>query len=788
MSSPGPRVGALTLGRSFLLWLLGVLVVTLVLVSALVLWHERRILEDELQGRAELLAHVLGISVASGGAPEDLSIFATTDVRAAEVRGRDHQALWRFGPPPTEAESAGGDLIRFERRVIVSDDFPGADGVVEVTLLISRGRVRAHLAAAAVRLVVGLGLALSMALIAGLVLVSRVVRPLDELAGWARRFDPEDPAAPPTGVGSSAEVRQLVRAFGDMAARLADQRRSLVASERRFRELFTASPTPLMRVDRQLRIREANPAAEPFLEGGRTRAVGRELITYLETTPPILQGLLSSDDAQTIDAVGETSWKLADGSPAEVELRVAGMGEEASPGFLIAVHDLSDRLRRMGERWRRTFDAMVDGVALVDPSGRLTLANRALEPHQRAVSVELDDRLAGRAPAHWRCNHVGRVLDCSLSRPDGLEHAILVVRDITESVDAEERLRAAEKMQAVGTLAAGVAHDFNNLLAAILLHARLIERQPETAAEAASAIARLAREGTEVVNELLYVARREGAPPTTVDLIELVRRQEEMLRHLLAENVKLELELDQEPVPVVADPVGLRRLLLNLVLNAGDAVSDDGGTVTVKVEHAAGRAVLEVADDGPGIPDEARDRLFEPFFTLRRHGRGSGLGLAVVYSIVAAHNGDIDVRSQAGAGSRFIVRLPLGDVDTLQNPSPASLAKTASPRILLVESDGRAAAATVEALAASGLDVRHAPDLAAADEIAADWTPQVVVVSGATRPRGGGPRLRALQLPTVLVGDAAAANSWGPRAVRVDGAGAEKVIEILRELGISGDV
>ena len=196
---------------------------------------------------------------------------------------------------------------------------------------------------------------------------------------------------------------------------------------------------------------------------------------------------------------------------------------------------------------------------------------------------------------------------------------------MTENVDAEQRLRAAEKMQAVGTLASGVAHDFNNLLAAILLHARLLQRQPDAVADAASAIRVLAEEGSEVVRELLFFAQRESSPPSTFDLGELVRQQEGVLRHLLASNIELVLELDRETVPVRGDVIGLRRLLLNLVLNARDAVGETGGGIAVRVVYAAGRAVLEVEDDGPGIAPEVRARLFEPFFTLRRQGRGSGL-------------------------------------------------------------------------------------------------------------------------------------------------------------------
>ena len=148
------------------------------------------------------------------------------------------------------------------------------------------------------------------------------------------------------------------------------------------------------------------------------------------------------------------------------------------------------------------------------------------------------------------------------------------------------------------------------------------------------------------------------------------------------------LELDRETVPVRGDAVGLRRLLLNLVLNARDAVGEAGGRIVVRVVHAAGRAVLEVEDDGPGIDPEIRARLFEPFFTLRRQGRGSGLGLAVVHSIVTAHDGEVDVRSQPGDGTRFIVRLPLGEIGRLEPVESRRAAPAGLPRVLLVETDG----------------------------------------------------------------------------------------------------
>lgn len=773
----------MTLGRSFLLWLLGVLVVTLVVVSALVLWHERQILEDELQSRAELLAQILALAAADGGSPEYLTIFSMTDVRAGEVRDPKGRILWRFGPSPDEIEALDTSLMRVEQTVAVSRGVWGEGDSVDVVLLVSRTRVRANLAAAAARLLAGLGIALILALVVGLVLVGRVVAPLNQLAEWVQTFNPDRPVALLEG-GPTTEIRDLARSFGDMAKRLAEQRRSLVTSERRFRELFTASPTPLLRLDRDLGLREANPAAEPYLGGPAARRAAASLAGFLER--PSAEELAAALDTagEAGEIVLEALWRLADGERAEVELRIGWAGGDITEGFLVAIHDLTDRVRRMGERWRRTFDAMVDGVALVDHEGAIVLANQALEPNEEAVVGDLAHRLRGEVRRQWRTDQSGRLLDCSLTAPEGLEHAILVVRDVTEAVDAEERLRDAEKMQAVGTLASGVAHDFNNLLAAILLHVRLMQRQPEAALEAVPAIRDLAEQGTEVVRELLFFARHESAPPRTIDLVELVRQQEGVLRHLLPDGLELTVELEDEAVPVVADPVGLRRLILNLVINARDAVEERGGRITVRVEHTAGRAVLEVADDGPGIPPEAREHLFEPFFTLRRQGRGSGLGLAVVYSIVSAHDGEVDVLSAPGKGARFIVRLPLGKKTSLEPLEGRVAGAGTAVRVLLVESDGRAAARTVEALAGGGLEVRHAPSFSEVADLTQGWAPTVVVVAEDAFSIAGG-ELERLQVPVLLLGgkEDVGPQHLGPRVVRLTEPTPEAILDALRHLG-----
>ena len=776
----------MTIGRTFLLWLLGVLIVTLVLVSALVLWDEQRALEAELENQSRLLAKTLALTVAEGGSPEYLRVISTGDLRAGEVRTQDGQVLWRYGPPLDEALALDMSLLRVDEAVEVGrGPWTGGD-TVEVVLLVSRSRIDRQFAGSAVRLVTAMGLTLALALVVGLGLVARVVGPLRTLADGVRAFDAERPPKLRADSSRISEVRELGEAFDDMTRRLAEQRRSLIASERRYRELFEASPTPLLELDDTLVIRGANTAAMSFVGCVPEAAAGRPVTRYVTGIPEdqLASSLASAYLAE--EAVIEARWLLPGGEEAEVELHVRPAGDDRSPGLLMAIHDLTDRVRRLGERWRRTFDAMVDGVALIDDNGEIALANQALQLHLPAIRAGLAARLDA-ASSDWRVSSGGRLLACSLSTPEGLGSSILVARDVTDAARAEARLREADKMQAVGTLASGVAHDFNNLLAAILLHVRWLERDPEAGAEAGAAIRELADEGTEVVRELLLYARRESTPPRTLDLGALVAAHENVLRHLLPESVELRLELPEGVVPVVGNPVALRRALLNLVVNAGDAVPAADGWVKVALLTDGSRAVLEVSDNGPGVPEEYRDRLFEPFFSSRRHGRGAGLGLAVVYAIVTEHGGEIELDPGAGPGARFLVRLPLGresDVEPLPAASPETDGIPAA-RVMLIDDDGREVTRIVEVLAEAGLEIRHAPSLAAAAALVGEWPPTAVITVPELPDGGVAPWLQRWELPAVVLASGRGDPALPPAALVVErGAAPEAVLAALQRLGV----
>lgn len=706
-------------GRSFLLWLAGVVLVTLVLASAVVLRHEQGILEEELVARTQLVAQMLVVSVAEGGAPEAFAVVSLADIRAGEVRRGDGTVLWRYGPTLDEAVELDSSVLRLEHRVTLPSLLPETTTSYDVELAVSRAHLAVKLAASATRVVGALGLALTATFLAGLAFVGRFVDPLRRLAELARGFDPDHSVGElPLVQGTTAEVDDLARAFRDMVQRLGRERRSLAASEERYRELFAAAPTPLFEVDRELRVLDANPAAAAFV--GAARA-GEPLFARLEPTPAAQLTVAVTAAVAVGSGRIEARWTPVEGEPAEVELHLRVLSADPDGTVLVAVHDLTDRVRRLAEQWRRTFDAMPDGVALLDPAGAVAIANRAIQPHLAVAAPAAAQRLTS-APAQWRMTIGERIFDLALTVPADLGQGILVMRDTTDRVRAEERLREADKMEAIGRLARGVAHDFNNLLAGIQLHARLLARSDP--GETVTAISELAAEGEEVVRELLLFARSESTPPRTFDLAALVRGQDGLLHHLLPATVVLEIEVPATPLPVAGSPVALRRALLNLCLNARDALVGRSGTVTVRARAEAERALLEVADDGPGIPAAHRDRLFEPFFSQRRHGRGAGLGLAVVYAIVREHGGEVRVFSEPDHGACFRVELPLAAVDDLE---PAVAPRTV--RVLLIEPEGRAADRVMRELAAAGYDVRHAPVIDVARRLVAAWQPQVVVVA-----------------------------------------------------------
>ncbi|PRP97872.1 Blue-light-activated protein [Enhygromyxa salina] len=314
-----------------------------------------------------------------------------------------------------------------------------------------------------------------------------------------------------------------------------------------------------------------------------------------------------------------------------------------------------------------------------------------------------------------------------------------VDRDITHRLELEEQLRHAQKMDAVGKLAGGIAHDFNNLLVAILGHADLLAesvKHDPTAYEDVEGIRHAGQWAASLTQKLLAFSRRQMTSPVRMDLNDATRDCAALLGRVLDDNIELRTELHPESLGVFADPGEIEQVVINLVTNASDAVGSRG-TITVRTAtvetveageageagetgeagdtEADERALLEVTDDGSGIPPELLDRVYEPFFTTKAAGAGTGLGLSTVYGIVKQLGGTIDIDSELGRGTRVRVVLPLHEAPAPVAPAPTEVGPT--KRILVVDDEMSVAVIVTRVLEAAGHVVEGA--LSAAEALAA---------------------------------------------------------------------
>jgi PAS domain S-box-containing protein len=318
----------------------------------------------------------------------------------------------------------------------------------------------------------------------------------------------------------------------------------------------------------------------------------------------------------------------------------------------------------------------------------------------------------------------------------GRNSGLVFFQDITERKRLERQLRQAQKMEAVGQLAGGVAHDFNNILAAVLMNLGLLRHRHQLPPEAVESLDELEKEtlrATSLTRQLLLFSRHDVAEIKPVDLNTTLPNILKMLRRLLGENVQLTFAPAAEPARVAADVGMIEQVVMNLCINARDAMPKGGQVVLAlstaelgpevtqgKPEARPGRFVcLSVSDSGCGMDATVLSRIFEPFFTTKEAGKGTGLGLATVYGIVKQHQGWVDVESQPGRGSTFQAYFPaLDGGTTLAVSTPASEeARGGSEAILLVEDELSVRRIAALCLRKLGYAVHEAPNATQALEV-----------------------------------------------------------------------
>ncbi len=343
-----------------------------------------------------------------------------------------------------------------------------------------------------------------------------------------------------------------------------------------------------------------------------------------------------------------------------------------------------------------------------------------------------------------------------------------VAVDITREVQLESQLRHAQKMDAVGQLAGGVAHDFNNLLAVITLQTALASSTPGLPADVEEALAEIrgaAERAVGLTRQLLLFSRRQLMQAKTLDLNEAVNSLVRLLQRIIGADVQLRVQLHSEALPVRADPGMIDQVLMNLAVNARDAMPK-GGQLTVETDSQEltqeaggippGRyARLRVTDTGVGIAAEVLPRIFEPFFTTKGVGEGTGLGLATVFGIVKQHQGFLKVASTPGQGATFEVLLPAGiEAHAIKSSGTTPPARRgAGELILVVEDEPSVRAATVAVLERHGYRVRSAADGATAlahwPELAEDVA---MVLTDLVMPGGVSGRMLAERLRAITPG------------------------------------
>ena len=398
----------------------------------------------------------------------------------------------------------------------------------------------------------------------------------------------------------------------------------------------------------------------------------------------------------------------------------------AVTGFAVHSRDITAQRHAAGalQESQRTFAAAFEhapiGMALVGPDGRFLRLNAAhcqllgcseedligksgfnlTHPDDFAISRDRFDRaLSGELQGyeiekrykHARGHYVTVQLNASLVRGEDGQPRFFIgqLQDLTERRRAQEQRLQDQKIETVGRLAAGIAHDFNNLLQAMLLQIQLLgsgKLGATAAAAAAGEIEDQVQRGKSLARQLLLFSRRDTARPEQLDLNELVADASRMLRRLVPANIAFSEELNPEPLCIDGDRNQLEQALVNLVVNAADAMNEGGALVIRTGRENEDFTFLSVQDSGCGIPEEVRDHIFEPFFTTKSAERGTGLGLSVVHDIVARHAGYIDLVTDVVHGTTFKIVLPAA-----QSPRDAAAATERvrpMPSLFPVESTG----------------------------------------------------------------------------------------------------
>ncbi len=517
--------------------------------------------------------------------------------------------------------------------------------------------------------------------------------------------------------------------------------------------VFDTSAEALLVVNAKGIIQRANPRAAELLRSKESGLLQKELGKYFSQPASEEFSRLCALQAAS-KALSHLDSTLASGLAVRVSFRASLGGvqnlllclEEGS-----VVHRADGKWLQVEAELTSVLDSIQTGTILVDAAGRIRFCNARFGQYfgmerRQLQSLETFENLAAlvaprfRTPenfgAAWKLFAEGQGVpghdELEMTRPtrrilERFARPVLdregravgwleLYYDVTGERQIQSKLLQTEKMAAVGQLVSGIAHELNNPLTAIMGYGQLLLGQglaPEQFSEA-NRVFQEAERARRIVKNLLYFARENEPERTRVDLNEIVERTLALRSYeLRVENILVECQLAGDLPDTMADPYQLQQVVLNLLMNAEQALLQERGQGNVKIKTRVAdghRIALEISDDGPGVPREIASRIFDPFFTTKPSGVGTGLGLSIVYGIVKQHGGEVTFENQSGGGARFVVELPVLEIPLKAREAAApevanALLPVRSGRILVVEDEPSVAQLIVDVLREEGHQV-----------------------------------------------------------------------------------
>ncbi|MDA9396585.1 histidine kinase [Bradyrhizobium sp. CCBAU 45394] len=516
-----------------------------------------------------------------------------------------------------------------------------------------------------------------------------------------------------------------------------------------------------------------NPACEGLFGYPADEVIGRNVKvlmppSYRDAHDGYLHNYHTTGDRKIIGIGREVVGQRKDGSTFLMHLSVGETkraGEESI--FVGIIHDLTGRervereLRESAARLRAVVDTAVDGVILIDSDGIILKFNPACESLFKYHADEvLGENVRMLMPEPYRSGHDGYIrnfvatgekkiigigrevvgrrkdgstfpMDLSVgeAKQDGSSIFVGMIHDLTDRKRTEAQLMQAQKMEAVGQLSGGIAHDFNNLLTVIVGNAEHLAEQLVARGDLkrlADDICSAGERGAELTQRLLAFSRKQLLRPVETECSKLVESMHKLLRRTLREDIEISTNFDPALRQAFADPVQLESAILNLALNAQDAMVS-GGRLTISTANASldvgdhnthpdvgpgEYIVIAVTDTGSGMPRRVLERAFEPFFTTKEVGKGSGLGLSMVYGFVKQSNGHVTIYSEPGLGTTVRIYLPAVLAKTQSAPLAVEkeVVQSGSETVLVVEDDPFVRSYAVMSLESLGYRVISAVD------------------------------------------------------------------------------